>query len=296
MSLTEMYIVATMNSMKKLNNLEFVLLLVIAVLAIGVFVVTDSLAEQGTGTPDSGEDSILKATYDSLSGLGFGSDEGSYSPMWNRIRSSATWVPDGTVSESDVLKGKIFYEGGRVPKTGTLDYPSYEAQSLQAMDFRDPNGSGSFSSWERTNANPMVWQDKRSGLYWSPSYAKSTNEFTLSTCPFFSTTPRGDYNGGDPTNCGTAIETCATLSLDANGDGTNETKWYLPTQAELLQAYLDGIYQRTDTSWVTNNYFWSSTQSQSTSSGAWYVALDRGSTLLSTKTSSYGVRCVLRDL
>ncbi len=56
--------------MKKLNSLEVILLLIIAVLSIGIFVVGDTLAEQSSGTPDSGEDSILKETYDNLKGLG----------------------------------------------------------------------------------------------------------------------------------------------------------------------------------------------------------------------------------
>ena len=55
--------------MKKLSSLEIVLLLIIAVLSIGIFVVGDTLAEQSGDTPDSGENSILKETYDNLKGL-----------------------------------------------------------------------------------------------------------------------------------------------------------------------------------------------------------------------------------
>jgi len=282
--------------MKKLNSLEIILLLIIAVLSIGIFVVGDTLAEQSGDTPDSGENSILKETYINLQGLGYGSDEGSYGGMWNRIISAANWVPEGTVSEDKVLPGYTFYNGSRTLKTRNIKLSYYEAQSLQAKDFRDSNGSASFSSWEKTNASPEVWYDERSGLYWSPSWGNFTNQFTISTCAFFSTTKRGDYNGGDPTNCGNAIEQCATLSLDANGDGTNETKWYLPTQAELMQAYLNGIYLRTNTNWVTGNSFWSSTELQHNTRYAWYVTLDSGSTNRTTKTTSSAVRCVLRDL
>ena len=282
--------------MKKLNGLEIVLLLIIAILSIGIFVVGDTLAEQATGTPESGEDSILRETYDNLNGLGYGSEEGSYSGIWNRIISSANWVPNGTVSEDKVFPGYTFYNGSRTLKTGTLDYPNYEAQSLQAKDFSIANGSASWSPWEKTNTSPEVWHDKRSGLYWSSSQGNFTNSFTISTCTFFSTTKRGDYNGGDPTNCGNAIEKCATLSLDANGDGTNETKWYLPTQAELMQAYLNGIYLRTNTTWATGNNFWSSTENQNNISTAWCVSLYNGTTNLNSKTYSYAVRCVLRDL
>ena len=281
--------------MKKLNSLEIILLLIIAVLSIGIFVVGDTLAEQSPGSPDSEEDSILKETYDNLKGLGYGSEEGSYGGMWNRIISSAEWVPNGTVSEDTVVSGYTFYNGSRTEKTGTLDFPSYEAQSLQAKDFRDSNGSDSWSSWTKTNTTPEVWYDGRTGLYWSASQGSKTNQFTISACDFFTTTPRGNYDGSDP-DCGDAINTCGTLALDADGDGTADTSWYLPTQAELMQVYLNGIYLATSTAWVTGNTFWSSTEYQSNSSYAWYTNLYYGYTSNLTKTTSYSVRCVLRDL
>ena len=281
--------------MKKLNSLEIILLLIIAVLSIGIFVVGDTLAEQSPGSPDSEEDSILKETYDNLKGLGYGSEEGSYGGMWNRIISSANWVPNGTVSEDTVVSGYTFYNGSRTEKTGTLDFPSYEAQSLQAKDFRDSNGSDSWSSWTKTNTTPEVWYDGRTGLYWSASQSSQTNQFTISTCDFFTTTPRGDYDGTDA-DCGNAINTCGALALDADGDGTADTSWYLPTQAELMQAYLNGIYLSTSTAWVTGNTFWSSTELQHSYSNAWYTYLYYGYTIFTNKSISYSVRCVLRDL
>lgn len=281
--------------MKKLNSLEVILLLIIAVLSIGIFVVGDTLAEQSSGTPDSGEDSILKETYDNLKGLGYGSEDGSYGGMWNRIISAANWVPNGTVSEDTVVSGYTFYDESRTEKTGTLDFPSYEVQSLQAKDFRDSNGSDSWSSWTKTNTTPEVWYDGRTGLYWSASQGSKTNQFTISACDFFTTTPRGNYDGSDP-DCGDAINTCGTLALDADGDGTADTSWYLPTQAELMQVYLNGIYLATSTAWVTGNDFWSSTENQHIYSIAWYTTLYPGSTYYNLKTTSYSVRCVLRDL
>jgi len=281
--------------MKKLNSLEIILLLIIAVLSIGIFVAGDTLAEQSPGSPDSLEDSILKETYDNLNDLGYGSEEGSYGGMWNRIISSANWVPNGTVSEDTVVSGYTFYDESRTEKTGTLDFPNYEAQSLQAKDFRDQNGSDSWSSWKKANTNPEVWYDSRTGLYWSASQSSQTNQFTISTCDFFTTTSRGDYDGSDP-DCGNAINTCGTLVLDADGDGTADTSWYLPTQAELMQAYLNGIYLGTSTAWVTGNNFWSSTENQNYISYAWYTYLNYGYTTNVNKTTSYSVRCVLRDL
>ena len=282
--------------MKKLNSLEIILLLIIAVLSIGIFVAGDTLAEQSPGSPDSLEDSILKETYDNLNDLGYGSEEGSYGGMWNRIISSANWVPNGTVSEDTVVSGYTFYDESRTEKTGTLDFPNYEAQSLQAKDFRDQNGSDSWSSWKKANTNPEVWYDSRTGLYWSASQGSQiTNEFTIATCDFFTTTPRGSYNGTDA-GCGNAINTCGTLSLDANGDSILETTWYLPTQAELMQAYLDGIYLGTSAEWSTGSNFWSSTENQALTNCAWSTTSHDGNMSYNDKTDNKSVRCVLRDL
>jgi hypothetical protein len=262
----------------KLNRLEILILVLISVIGIGTFVVSSTLAEQSGSSPDSGVDSVLKETYDTLVGSGYGSEEGSNGPIWNRIISSSTWVPDGGVTEGDVKAGVGFYEGSRSLRTGTLDYPQYEDMSLQAKDFRDPNASTTWSSWTKTNTTPEVWKDNRTGLYWSAMQGTAnsfTNEFTSSTCNFYTTTPRGNYDGLDA-DCGNAINTCGTLSVDANGDTVEDSNWYLPTQAELMQAYLNGIYLSTSDSWVTGNRFWSSTEYSGTS--AWTTNLRHGNT------------------
>ncbi|KUK77826.1 MAG: hypothetical protein XD93_0054 [candidate division WS6 bacterium 34_10] len=277
----------------KLNKSEIFITVLISVVILGTYVVSTTLAEQSGGSPESGEDSVLMDTYNSLKSLGYGTETGANGPVWNRIISSANWVPDGTVTEDTVISGYTFYDESRTAKTGILDYPNYEVQSLQAKDFRDSNASDSWSSWTKTNTSPEVWQDGRTGLYWSASQGSMTNEFTIGLCDFFSTTPRGSYGGSD-TDCGNAINACATLSLDADGDTVAESNWYLPTQAELMQAYLNGIYLGTNTSWATGSLFWSSTEASSTS--AWGTNLYSGNTNGSNKTSSYSVRCVLRDL
>jgi hypothetical protein len=215
--------------------------------------------------------------------------------MWNRIISAANWVPNGTVSEDTVVSGYTFYNGSRTEKTGTIDFPNYGVQSLQAIDFRNSNGSDSWSSWTRTNTNPEVWYDSRTGLYWSAHQGSKTNQFTSSICDFFTTTPRGIYDGSDP-DCGNAINTCGTLALDANGDGTADTSWYLPTQAELMQAYLNGIY-RTSVAWVTGSNYWSSTERYDSYASAWYVNLSDGTTRSDGKNmGGFSLRCVLRDI
>lgn len=278
----------------KLSRLEVLIVILIAIFGIGTFVVSKAIAEQSPGTPNSGVNSILKETYETLKSLDYGFETGSNGAIWNRIISSANWVPNTGLTEADVLKSKTFYEDSRTIKTGTLDFPLYTDQSLQAKDFRDSNASSTWSTWSKSNSSPEVWLDTRTGLYWSPKQTGTySNEFTIASCDFFTTTPRGNYNGADP-DCGNAINVCANLSLDANGDATPETKWYLPTQAELMQAYLNGIYLGSNPTWVTGDNYWSSTEVNNTS--AWYTTLFYGVTTSSNKTTSYSVRCVHRDL
>jgi len=279
----------------KLNRFEIVIVVLIAVLLLGTYVVSTTLAEQSPGSPDSREDSVLMETYNTLVGLGYGTETGSNGPVWNRIISSANWVPESGISEGDVKSGVGFYEGTRTLKTGSMKVIDWEKQSLLQRDNRDLTDYGETSSWVKTNTSPEVWYDEVTGLYWSASQSSQTNQFTISTCDFFTTTPRGNYDGTDA-DCGNAINTCGTLSLDADGDGTANTNWYLPSQLELLQAYINGIYKKTSTAWVTGSAFWSSTEYQDNTSYAWYTYLNYGYTNLNSKTNSYSVRCVLRDL
>ncbi len=277
--------------MKRLNTAELVLILLTGILGISFLLVNNTSAEQSGGSPESGELSVLKTVYLNLQGLGYGSEEGSYGPMWNRIISSANWVPNGTVTPDKVALGYTFYNGDRISKVGTYNPTNYDAQSLQVLDFRDVNGSSSWAEWEKTNDNPEVWKDKRTGLYWSPIIGSADNQFTTSTCSFFITVPRGSYSGNE-SNCGNAINLCATLELDSNSDEILEKDWYLPTQAQLMQVYLDGIFLSTDTSWISGSAFWSSTQDQASSGYAWSTYLYLGLTNYNSKSSSLSVRCV----
>lgn len=256
--------------------------------------VNRSFAEQSGDSPESGADSVLWKTYDDLKNMGFGTEEGSNGAVWNRVISSANWIPNGNITEDKVILGYTFYNGSRTMKTGTYKLTDYRAQNLQAKDFRDSNASASWAEWSKTNSSPEVWKDKRTGLYWSPDQGSMTNNFTISSCSFFSTSSKGDYSG-EESGCGNAINACALLELDANGDGTKETNWYLPTQAEQLQAYLDGIYLATNPNWVTQGAFWASTENQYSGTYAWITALYQGYSNYSGKTSSSNVKCVRSD-
>lgn len=66
------------------------------------------------------------------------------------------------------------------------------------------------------------------------------------------------------------------------GDG-----WRLPTQKELMQAYINGSYFNLS---QPSNRFWSATQNDST--GAWTVFLSHGGTASLTMSNTLNVRCV----
>ncbi len=131
-----------------------------------------------------------------------------------------------------------------------------------------------------------VKQDTRTGLWWSDIMTVGTtasttdNQFTLAGVA-------GVGDGSRPTG-GNAIGFCNALNT-ANFGGYNN--WYLPTQKELIQAYIDGSANNLLNPVVN---FWSSTEYNSTTAYAWYVHLGHGSTGYPIKVTSSYVRCVRR--
>ena len=124
-----------------------------------------------------------------------------------------------------------------------------------------------------------VKQDTRTGLWWSDisavgaSASSTSNVFTLSA------------DGSRPTG-GNAIGFCDALNTASFGGYTD---WYLPTQKQLQQAYIDGSANNLPT---PGNNFWSSTEAYTNTANAWYVTLNLGYTYYSLKVTSYYVRCV----
>ena len=249
------------------------------------------------------------------SGLGYGTDTNTpdWGLMWNRVYSAATWnAVLGDAGTGDVLAGKKFYAGAnRTLQIGTG--PSIVDFTNQAYSFRDEyagpsnsNGAedyqGEEAIWTNTNsaAEPnKVWKDERTGLYWSSSISTSmTNEFTMSTCPYFSITPPTSLSTYDGLtgSCGNAINACATSTVGGRSN------WYLPSQKELLQAYLDGMFNQAGTTlanaatFATTNYYWSSSEVSDLSTYAWFVYLYTGNTPDRNKTNEGAVRCVSRGI
>jgi hypothetical protein len=281
-------------------------------------------AEQVGSSPESGTTSRIKTIYDSLITLGHGSTEagiwGDWGVMWNRIRSAAEWVPNGSLAETDVISGKTFYNLNRFQKTGTLTYSGnagvadvavgktfysnsgslqtgtynphvslYTPQSLETKDDYLGIYKAEESTWTNQTdgvvgstglSSGEIRKDERTGLWWSASSTSTiiTNSFSTAT------------DGVRPTG-GNAIAFCTGLNTAVFGGKNN---WYLPTQKELMQAYIDGIYSQ-DTAFGTTSAFWSSTEHSLDSTFAWYVLVDYGYTNVNTEVTGYAVRCVRRD-
>jgi hypothetical protein len=130
----------------------------------------------------------------------------------------------------------------------------------------------------------VVKQDTRTGLWWSGIMttgavtavaSSTTNNFTLAA------------DGSRPTG-GNAIGFCDALNA-INFGGYNN--WYLPTQKELMQAYIDGSANNLPN---PDDRFWSSSEISWDAAYAWSVGLGNGGTYAYTKATSYYVRCVRR--
>ena len=117
-------------NVKKINR--FLHFKQIAYIGLSVFIssiiflgiIKYGIAEQSGSSPESGTTSRIKTISEDLSAKGFGSTSagtwGNWGATWNRIYSSAVWVPsDATATVSDVASGKTFYAGSnRVKQTG----------------------------------------------------------------------------------------------------------------------------------------------------------------------------------
>jgi len=132
-----------------------------------------------------------------------------------------------------------------------------------------------------------VYQDSRTGLYWSGYFSTATsNSFTIDCTD--ASINAGTCDPGSYATKGDAITLCDNLSLDADGGG-DETDWRLPSQKELLQAYIDGEANNLSN---PDGSFWSTTESYNNTINARYVYLLTGTASSGAKTTAYYVRCV----
>lgn len=224
---------------------------------------------------------------------------------------TGTWTFLGDAAVDQVLEGKKFYSNSGTLLTGTYTPPTpIDFSNMQYSTYDDYAGGdylgwggtltddyqGEESEWSNMSVGEdIAWRDERTGVYWSAHQGTMSNIFTMASCDYFTSIPRSSYDGSD-SDCGLAINYCATL------DFAGRTDWYLPSQKELMQAYIDGIYNQAGideasaAAFVTDNYYWSSSEVSGYSSNAWTVYLSHGATDSNFKADTYyGVRCVSRD-
>lgn len=170
-------------------------------------------------------------------------------------------------------------------------YSSYIAQALQAQD----DNLGTYKDEESTWTNlpdgivgttglvsGKIKKDERTGLWWSASSVSTTITNNLEVVE----TDGIRLKGGE------AVAFCDNLNAVAFG---GKTDWYLPTQKELMQAYIDGMYSQ-DPKFGTRNPFWASTVNSTNFKTPWCVDLAWGFVFPEDKEiGNYFVRCVRRD-
>ena len=266
--------------------------LVVGVLVAGVLSFTlgqKVYGEQGGNSPTSPTTSYIKTVYDTLQTAGYGTDTNTpdWGTYWNRIATASQWVPSGaTASTTDVLSGKTFYGNSRTLQTGT-GQAGLAVGSCSTQAYHDSYGApvtqttNCVNNVTWTTADPAVTgddkKDPRSGLVWSRALLNSAGTVTFTTGAPSSWT----WDASGTNNIAVGNKTASQLCSD-RGNG-----WRLPTQKELMQAYIDGSYFNLS---QTSYDFWSATEYDSTP--AWVVYLDAGIAGYGSKTNTSYVRCV----
>lgn len=175
----------------------------------------------------------------------------------------------------------------------TVDDNNYDGSSAGSFPATNPwpEGDANFcgykapseSTWERVTTTPSttgsnsIYLDKITGLQWSRGSDTTTYEWNDAAA------------AGDG-----ALEYCAALSHGGIIGGN----WRVPTQKELMEAYVHGIHELDNDHTPTDNLgdldgsFWTSSTLSSDASYAWRVFLTSGGTTVLLKSSSANVLCV----
>ena len=269
--------------------------LVVGVLVAGVLSFTlgqKVYGEQGGNSPTSPTTSYIKTVYDTAQTAGYGTDTNTpdWGTYWNRIATASQWVPSGaTATASDIVSGKTAYTTSRTTTTGTNNLFSLPTTtgSCSTQAYHDSYGApvtqttNCVNNVTWTTADPAVTgddkKDPRSGLVWSRALLNSAGTVTFTT----GAPSDWSWDASGTNNIAVGNKTASQLCSD-RGNG-----WRLPTQKELMQAYIDGSYFNLS---QTSTNFWSATENSS--SNAWIVSLNNGYTISLNKTNYLYVRCV----
>lgn len=220
------------------------------------------LGVEGRGSPGPVVDS-----KDLRFGVALGQTTGKLKVNCRNMTDAETW--DNT--QGLATTGKDVYDtiddgnaGAAFPSSNP--WPGGEAHFCGANDPEDSN-------WLRlitvpaTSGDHAVFEDKISGLRWSRGNDFFTKQWS----------------------------TAASYCDDLNHGGIDT--WRLPTQKELMQAYVHGIFDLDDGHTPTDNLgdlntsFWSATSESAVSGQFWYLALGSGIVNTATKLGYNQVLC-----
>ncbi|HOZ03310.1 MAG TPA: DUF1566 domain-containing protein [Candidatus Woesebacteria bacterium] len=257
-------------------------------------------------------------------------DWGDWGAYWNRIRSASEWAPPSGLSADEVKDGETFYSGSREAQTGSASMISLAnmyngtgtgtgdcvntsglncyTQALGGVD--DYNGGSSMpadsysATWTAcdeanqycgTNSTVAEARDENSGLVWSPMiYAGdgSNHWFWAHNCKY----PNGLAGSDGVCNSNGEVACQCVKHTGAGGDtktgceAYDDGGWRLPTQKELMLAYIDGAAGGLT---EPRRVYWSATTPSGYSVYAYFVHLSSGNADGGGKPIAGGsVRCV----
>jgi hypothetical protein len=169
--------------------------------------------------------------------------------MWN---GTGTTASGGSQSAGGV---EDYNAGGSMPND------TYHTTWTSCISADGYCGTGNAAAYKKDEATGVIWS--------LPCGGSST------TC-----TPVSPATSGTSYVFSDAIQAC--LSIDG-------AHWNLPSQKQMMQAYIDGSYGYLDN---TNRKYWSATTSGAASANAWYFNLSGSAGASVAKTTLEYVRCV----
>lgn len=190
------------------------------------------------------------------------------------------------------------YPGGSQADSGVDDYNN----AKQPANDRYVGSAG----WTQCNSGPYHIVDNPGGNYCNTgddgadAKDNSTNLIWSlpcngAGCDIFSDASPMSYvwsTTTHPNNFSTKLNDYANVyQLCSSGDH-NKSGWFIPTQKQLMQAYVNGSYGNLENAGLSR-YYWSGTTVSGSVGGAWIVLLSHGLTYNTTKVSNLNfVRCV----
>lgn len=274
-----------MISKLKLFGVIFISILFISTVYIFIQTVR---AEQSGGSPESGSTSRISIIDSSLTNLNYGSTSagswGDWGASWNRIYSAAAGPFNDAIANTLRNGGDASFP---ISVGGIDDYNNNSAipSDTYQSDWTTCNVGNNYCG---TNSTVAEKKDTNTGLTWSSRISTSSNWFIANNCAYPNGLP------GDDGSCGAQNEVACQCVKKTSGktgcEGYDDGGWRLPTQKELMMAYIDGSRgQLTNTD---ANYI-SSTTSSSLTQFVLSVNISNG--LVSNggmKVNNFPVRCV----